>query len=790
MKLPQGDWSVVFRQAPDLWVTVLVIIPAVLAATYLIYRRENTGYFTRFFLLLLRAALFFILILILYQPVMTADRTFRRETSLPILIDDSLSMGFSGPGKSGGKQPSRINAVENALLKPDDKDKTKPPEIIRALAENYKVRFYTFNKSITQLPADAKPGLEARGDGTAIGNALLDVLKDINGHITGIVLVSDGQSNTGLDPLEAAKILKDRGTECPIYTVAPIRPEPIKDIELTDLKAPSVAIAGDFISFEFSVRASGFEKGENINVALSESILDTAGSSNETGPIVAQQSVPIPASDNKIAAAIKYKPNCPGRYVYTLKIPVQDGEIVAENNTLTRYINVIDNTIKVLYVETYPRWEYRRLKNALIRDRTMKAAVLLLDADPEFPQESSPGVSPVFEFPRTKKELFDYDAIIWGDVDPMRLDENQAAASQIVDNIKTFIDEMSGGIAFIAGTKYNPDLFRGTFMTELLPVNLEDQPYSISALMNEDEGIKDAFKMKLTAEGKAESLMRLDENAVTNQKLWEDADGLPGMVWFFPAKKAKPGARVLAVHPLNKNKFGERPIIAVQNYGKGRVFFSAVDETWRWCLFSGDKYFYAFWSNALRYLRGSQITGDKHYQLATDRPEYIPGDKVRIFARVYDPDYNPLAASSYPVSLILPPAKDNAPNRTELALSPGNKLGSYEGIYIPVAAGNYYLETGAKGNPTTISFSVRPPYREYENPGLNTGLLRSLAETSKGEFLYLDEFGTLAQKIKPSADILYTETTEKDLWDSPLVFLAFLLVITAEWIIRKLVRLI
>ncbi|MFA5794358.1 MAG: hypothetical protein WC980_04740 [Candidatus Brocadiia bacterium] len=799
MKFSNGDWSLVFRQAPALWVTVLVIIPAVLLATYLVYRRENTSPLMRLGLLVLRASLFFILVLIIYQPVLSTEYTFRRESNLPILIDDSLSMGFSVPGKSGGKSPSRLSAVENALLKPDDKDKAKPPEIIRKLAETYKLRLYTFGTAVSQLPADAKPGLEARSDGTAIGNALLDALKDVNGHTTGIILVSDGQNNAGLDPLEAARILEDRNAVCPIYTVAPVREEPIKDLELSDLKAPVVAIARDFISFEFSVRATGLKEGETVTASLSESPLDTDAGAKSTGPAVAEQILAMPADGAKAAVTLKYKPDKPGRYVYTLSIPVQKGEIVAENNSLTHYVNVIDNTIRVLYVETYPRWEYRRLKNSLIRDRTMKAAVLLLDADPDFPQESSPGIAPVFEFPRTKKELFEYDVILWGDADPMRLADSPAASGQIVENLKSFIEDMGGGIGFIAGAKYNPDSFRGTFMTELLPVALEDQSYAINALMREDETIKDAFKMKLTAEGKAEPLMQLDDNALSNQRLWEDSSGLPGMIWFFPVKKPKPGARVLAVHPLDKNSFGERALIAVQNYGKGRAFFSAFDETWRWCLLYGDKYFYAFWSNALRYLRGSQLTGDKHYQLATDRPNYTMGDRVRVFARVYDPDYNPLAASSYSVSLIAPPDRDkparpNAEggraNRVELALAQSNKTGSFEGSYVPTVAGNYYLETGPKENPTIVAFNVRYPSREYENPGINVRALQALAEKTKGEFLYLDQINTLAQKIKPSADILYTETTEKDLWDSPLVFLAFLLIITAEWIIRKLARLI
>lgn len=801
----EGEASIVFRQAPPLWVIVLLIIPAIILITYLVYRNEKVSSPLRYILLFLRGILFFILVLILFQPVLSTEYTFRKESSLPILIDNSLSMGFSATGQAKpADQLTRIKNIERALFKPEP----GKPDIIQKLAENYKVKLYTFGPSLNQFvtPSGGStsfPELVAGGDSTAIGNALLDVLKDLSGHVTGIILISDGQNNTGLDPLEAAKLLKERGTECPIYAVAPAREEPINDIELADLKAPTAAIARDFVSFDLSARAVGFKEDQQVVVTLSESLLDESAP-DQSHPItglpaapVAEETVTLPASAAKVAVSLKYKPTKPGKYIYTIKTPVLKGEIVTENNQLTHYINVVDHTIKILYVETYPRWEYRRLKNALIRDHSMKTAVLLLDADPEFPQESSPNVPPVYNFPQTKKELFGYDVIIWGDVDPARLGNSQAQVSQVIENIKLFVEEMSGGIAFISGSRYSPDNFRGTFMTELLPVSLEDQPYSLLALMREEDAIKEAFKMRLTPEGKDDPIMQLDPNPVINQRLWEDADGLPGLMWFYPAKKAKPGARVLAIHPLNRNKFGERPLIAVQYYGKGRTLFTAVDETWRWCLLAGDKYFYTFWGEALRWLRGKQLLGNKRYQIATDKPEYTLGEKVRIFARAYDDEFKPVAADNYPVSLSAP----NSSGPGEVVLAASAKTGAYEGSYLPLNTGNYYLTLGPKSgstdsaiqfgreNQSVISFSVKFPYREYENPAMNTGLLQALAQNTGGEFLYLDEIDQLAKKIKPSADIIYTETTEKDLWDTPLVFLVFLGVISAEWVIRKLVRL-
>ena len=44
----------------------------------------------------------------------------------------------------------------------------------------------------------------------------------------------------------------------------------------------------------------------------------------------------------------------------------------------------------MLYVDGYPRWEYRYIKNEMIRDVTVNIACLLTSADPTFAQEGDP----------------------------------------------------------------------------------------------------------------------------------------------------------------------------------------------------------------------------------------------------------------------------------------------------------------------------------------------------------------------------------------------------------------
>ncbi len=793
------EWSIIWHNLPPLWVVILVIAPIVLIGTYLIYRKESHSVppTTKILLTLLRCLVIFIILAILFKPVLLIEKAIERESYLIVLIDESLSMSFKDKFTEP-TQRTKLGLVTGLYSKGEnltaDKERQLDEmkridlinrvlsntqfDILGDLSKNYTLKTYTFAGT---LKGNAEIGaVQASGNTTALGNALGEAVNDLAGHpITGIILISDGQNNAGIEPLDAIRRLIDRDS-IPIYAVAAGNPLEPKDIKLLELQAPEVAIAKDPILFVFAVKSQGLE-GETVSVSLTED-----------NHLVTEETIQLIGQNQKQSVTLKYTPSQAGEYLYTIRIPVQPGETIKENNILQHHLKVVDEKIKVLYIERLPRWEYRYLKNALMRDHSIKMQCLLLDADQEFPQESSTGMPPLTQFPADKKKLFDYDVIIYGDVDPRLIRTALIDSEQIINNLVSFVEEMGGGIAFIAGAQYNPRSFRRTVLAELLPVVLEDQELRIAT---HNETIKEAFTLKLTPEGIEDPIMRLEADPQVNLELWEDRDqrrdGLPGLLWYYPIKKSKPGAKSLAVHPYSTNQFGPRPIFASQYYGRGRVFFSATDETWRWRFLRGDKYFYAFWSEVIRYLRGGRLVGSKRYNLFVDKPKYSLGEKTKISARVYDVEFQPLETPSLPVHLELP---NNL--KKELELTPvTKKAGHYECVYKPTEMGNYRAwigptEIGKEKERTYVSFVVQFPVREYENPLVDTKTLQLIAEKTGGVFLPIYQINELPEHIKQSGEIIFTESTEKDLWDSPWVFLLFLTAIGLEWIIRKLVRLI
>ena len=60
-----------------------------------------------------------------------------------------------------------------------------------------------------------------------------------------------------------------------------------------------------------------------------------------------------------------WKPKATGDFTVTLTVPKHGDETLTDNNKLTAPISIREEKLRVLVVESYPRWEYRYLRNAL-----------------------------------------------------------------------------------------------------------------------------------------------------------------------------------------------------------------------------------------------------------------------------------------------------------------------------------------------------------------------------------------------------------------------------------------
>jgi len=175
-------------------------------------------------------------------------------------------------------------------------------------------------------------------------------------------------------------------------------------------------------------------------------------------------------------------------------------------------------------------------------------------------------------FPANKDELFKYDLIVLGDVDPRQLTPEQQR------NVNEFVARFGGSLLMVAGKRFSPGAWRNTPIEQLLPVEFDAVN---TATATGDGSAEKPVKLALTTQGRTSTMLRLTDKEEESLAMWKT---LPPIYWVAKVSRAKPGAEVLLVDtdPLKASRFGPMPVVAVQQYGLGQALFVGTDNTWRW----------------------------------------------------------------------------------------------------------------------------------------------------------------------------------------------------------------
>src|SRR4029450_5148153 len=105
-------------------------------------------------------------------------------------------------------------------------------------------------------------------------------------------------------------------------------------------------------------------------------------------------------------------PDKPGDVKLTLTVPKTGTERFLENNSIEAPLAIRKEQLHVLVIETFPRWEYRYLRNALERDPGVEVNCVLFHPDLGKPGEGR-GYLPAV--PKVE-DLAKFDVVFLGDV--------------------------------------------------------------------------------------------------------------------------------------------------------------------------------------------------------------------------------------------------------------------------------------------------------------------------------------------------------------------------------------
>jgi len=173
-------------------------------------------------------------------------------------------------------------------------------------------------------------------------------------NLRAVVLASDGDWNAGKPPVDAASALRLK--DIPVFAIPVGSPSRLPDLELLSLDAPTFGLVGKSVRIPFTVEST-LPRELTLPITLKTS----------DGEEVTKE-VRI-AAMGRTSDWLIWKPKTVSDYTLSLEIPKQPDELLAENNKLSAPIAIREEKLRVLLVESIPRWEYRYLRNALSRIR-------------------------------------------------------------------------------------------------------------------------------------------------------------------------------------------------------------------------------------------------------------------------------------------------------------------------------------------------------------------------------------------------------------------------------------
>lgn len=769
---------------PPAWILVLVVAPLIFAVGYIGYSRERLSVRARAVLASLRMAAIVVLLIVLFRPVLVERREDVQQAEVLILLDDSASMrrkdAYAGDdsARRAAEALSGKPAADTTRLELEQAVLAR--EILPRLdANDYVARTFRFAEGLTPFQARAgAPGepaevLAGHGSSTQIGDALTAAIGAHRGrHVTDVLLISDGRSNSGASAIDAARAAQAAGLAVHTLLLGDSRREKNARIELVE--APTTALEGDEIAASVRVVGRGMDADARTSVQLEEL---TDGSPR----LAHEEEVPLTENGERATLLARAGPADPrtGERRFRVSVPPLNGETLLDDNAIEFSVHVTPSKVRVLYVDGYSRWEYRFLKELLKRsDEKLEVRCMLLSASSDFPQETSRGLVPLTEVPTDRRELLEgYDVVILGDVNPYAISQDPARADEFMKSLREFV-ERGGGLMFLAGEQDNPRSFLRTPLEELLPVAVDASDENALSTPRQP------WRPRLEDALVPHEIVRLLPDVQQNRRVWEEPEGLRGMYWFAPISRAKPGTQVLLRHPSLENSAGRYPLMVAGYFPSGRTLFIGFDETWRWRYHYGDTFHERFWRNAVRWLAlGRLKSGDRRYRVEVARTQYTLGERAVIEARVLDEDFRPAAAESQSVGWSDP---DGRESKLELPLVPG-RAGVYRGALDAERMGAYRVWIERNGSRVaSADFEVILPSLENQDPSPDPGLLREISALSGGKAVDLARLPELLAQF-PGGEERREPISSRldDVWDRWATLWLVLALLGLEWVLRK-----
>ncbi|MFO1045132.1 MAG: hypothetical protein U0941_25435 [Planctomycetaceae bacterium] len=817
--------------AVGLTLTVIILL--------LRYERQLVSRSVGNWLLALRISVLAVILMTLLQPVLSWTLDQKRTGKILIGIDLSESMGTTdvhamraeklrwarGLGMIGNEATNaRLDRWQQAFEEQREPDWVDPNEVANedrraALEKSRRDQLMAIFREIDQLPRKEI----ARRLLTTVPQPLLDELKNLarielfafagkteavekeqleklvespsislltgttdlsqtlqsggsgpGESVMGLILLTEGRDHSGKQLAPLAASLK--AADVPIYPVmlgSTFRP---KDISIATLEHPQTVYKGDHPQLKVTLNTVGFE-GKTLEIELVPE--------NDKSAVIKKS---VLVTGPSIHVDFDLDATETGRKAYVVRTPVLEGETRDDNNSRSFALTVVDDRAKVLLLEGDSRWEFRYLDAAMSRDERVEFKRVLFEQpfmgllpEPFFPQQ--------LELPADAKDfsnspLSELDLIILGDVAPFHLEKILPWLHDYVSN--------GGTLVIVAGKRWMPQAYRSPILDQLLPLT-NVRPLNFNNRSADGPPSRRGLPIQLTVDGEQQAMFQFAADPIENQAVWKT---LPGQLWSLLGDP-KPASTVWATtiipqemaDPLQADR--KHGLIVHHHLGSGQVLWMGFDGTWRWRHRVGDQYHHRFWGQLARWAAANKVmAGNEFVRFGPERPDIEMGQDAVLRARwvaQFLQKFPGLKARAEFFRTGDPPGK----SFSSILLAPvaGNPL-LHQGKAVSLPAGEYRValtvenaDLGKKGVEATVYVHDRPS-QELSELSANRDLLTQIADVSGGRLFLPDQLHELPRMFK-TFDGNTTKYEEAPLWDRWPWLVLLCVLMTTEWVIRK-----
>jgi len=741
-------WTFDYPWGPTLtWLAVVGVV-AVLAGSFaLVWRELLPIRASTVLVVLLRLGALALIVWLLLEPSVILKKTGEIPPHVALLVDTSGSMATVDQGHERPRLREAMDALKDSRL-------------IEELGERSKLSVFEFATGISKVKMDSLHRLEkATGTGTSFGLSLSQVSDEFRGEdLAGLIVFSDGRDNTGSDPVKAAKEL-----DAPVFTIGFGRPKPKEEKEKErDLAIVSVShdkrvVVGHTTDVTVTVASKGFG-ARSVPVEL---VLD--------GQVVARAALALSPDRPERQVTMKVKPNVPGQYVYTVRVPTDPAEGNKANNERPMPVFVTDPVARVLYVEARPRWEFKFVTRLLRAYKNVEYTAIVRTAPGKMSIQGTNAVESARIAQMTPTQLRRLKVIIIGDVPHTFFTPLQ------LSTIAALVDEGASVMLLAGRESFGPKGFGGTPLAHVLP----------AALMRRPTYVERRLRVELTEEGRAHPAL---------QNVAHDWSKAPELISLVGVGAIRPGATVL----MRTRGGSNLPVAVVHRYGKGKAALVLSDSTWRWRLGMADGSIKVdlqtiLWRQLITWLMPEEQAEKERraVQLVANKLHYELGEQVSLTVAAVDAEGKAVRDAKVVCHITMPDGKlmERQASLGKLEAGGEARAEGYVTSFVPHMSGKYTVVATAQADGADlgrdqVSIRVGETSIEMNETDPNRELLKKLALLSGGGYYEPRDASQIASRIaiKPKKN---TWTEKKEVWDRWWVFLCFVGLVGAEWVIRR-----